>query len=51
MCDDLLNNDIFKLIDEPRRSPFVSEKFKKAVEDNNLTGFKFELVWDSEEGQ
>lgn len=48
MCDELLKNDIFKLIDEPRRSPFVSDRFKKCVEDNGLTGFKFELVWDSE---
>lgn len=49
MCDELQNNDIFKLIDEPRRDPFVSDRFKQAVEDNQLTGFKFELVWDSEE--
>jgi hypothetical protein len=49
ICDDLLNNDIFKLVDEPRRAPFVSDRFKKYVEDNNLTGFEFELVWDSDE--
>lgn len=39
---------IFKIIDEPRRSPFVSDEFKKLVEESNLTGFKFVLVWDSE---
>ena len=48
MCDELLTSDIFKLIDEPRRNPFVSDRFKQYVEDNNLTGFEFELVWDSE---
>lgn len=49
ICDDLLKNDIFKIIDEPRRRPFVSDRFKQTVERNNLTGFKFQLVWDSEE--
>ena len=48
MCDELLENNIFKLIDEPRRAPFVSDRFKECVEENNLTGFEFELVWDSE---
>ncbi len=51
MCDELLENDIFKLIDEPRRAPFVSDRFKKCVEENKLTGFTFELVWDSEESE
>ena len=49
MCDELLNNDIFKLVDESSRDPFVSDRFKQTVEDNHLTGFKFELVWDSGE--
>lgn len=49
MCDDLFDNNIFKIIDEPRRRPFVSEKFKQTVEENKLTGFEFRLVWDSEE--
>lgn len=48
-CDDLKEYPIFKLVDEPRREPFVSEAFKDLVEQNNLTGFKFELVWDSEQ--
>lgn len=51
MCDELCSSDIFKLVDEPRRDPFVSDRFKKVVEDNNLTGFKFELVWDSEDSK
>ena len=49
ICDELVQNYIFKIIDEPLRRAFVSEKFKNAVEENNLTGFKFRLVWDSEE--
>lgn len=41
--------NIFKIVDEPRRWPFVSDIFKKTVEKNNLTGFKFKLVRDSDE--
>lgn len=48
-CDELKNNHIFKIVEEPRRRAFVSEKFKETVEENNLTGFKFKLVWDSEQ--
>lgn len=48
-CDKLKIHHIFKIVDEPRRGPFVSEEFKEAVEKNKLTGFKFELVWDSEQ--
>lgn len=47
-CADLKNHNIFKIVDEPRGRSFVSEKFKNAVEQNNLTGFLFELVWDSD---
>ena len=39
---------IFKITDEKRRVPFVSDEFKMMVEKNNLSGFKFKLVWDSE---
>lgn len=42
------NMPIFKITDEKTRYAFVSSKFKKIVQDNGLTGFKFELVWDSE---
>ena len=49
ICDELLSNNIFKIVDEPRRRAFVSETFKQAVEKNNLTGFRFKLVWDSEQ--
>ena len=41
--------DLFKIKDEPLKRPFVSENFRKRVLENNLTGFKFELAWDSEE--
>jgi Immunity protein family (Imm11) len=40
---------IFKIVDEPLRRPFVSNEFRQRVIDCNLKGFKFELVWDSEE--
>ena len=47
-CAELKNHNIFKLVDEPQTRPFVSEKFKNVVEQNNLTGFSFELVWDND---
>lgn len=39
---------IFKIVDEPVRRPFVSDEFRNRVLDNELVGFKFDLVWDSE---
>lgn len=44
----VMGNHIFKITDEPLSRPFVSDEFKQRVLDNNLTGFKFELVWNSE---
>ena len=41
--------DFFKLSDEPLKKPFVSDAFKSTVIDAGLTGFQFELVWNSEE--
>lgn len=41
--------DLFKIKDEPVRMPFVSDEFKNAVDAAGLEGFKFKLVWDSEE--
>lgn len=41
--------NLFKIKDEPLKRPFVSEEFRKRVVDNDLTGFKFELAWDSEQ--
>lgn len=40
---------IFRIIDEKTGYAFVSDKFKQVVEENNLSGFKFKLVWDSEQ--
>ena len=40
------NTSIFKISDEKTRYAFVSDEFKQIVEKNNLTGFKFVLVWD-----
>lgn len=48
-CDELKRSHIFKIVDESRRGAFVSEEFKETVEKNKLTGFKFELAWDSEQ--
>ena len=42
------NIPIFKIVDEKRRDGFVSDEFKRIVEENNLRGFKFILVWDNE---
>ena len=41
-------NHIFKLTEHKLSSPYVSDEFRQRILDNNLTGFKFELVWDSE---
>ena len=40
-------NHIFKLI-EKSGFIYVSDEFRQRIIDNGLTGFKFELVWDSE---
>lgn len=42
------NTAIFKISDECRSFPLVSDEFKKTVEEKNLKGFKFRLLWDSE---
>lgn len=47
--DKIKNVSIFKITDEKTRYAFVSDEFKTIVENNKLTGFKFKLVWDSEE--
>lgn len=39
---------LFKIKDEPVSYPFVSDEFRKKVIDNGLTGFEFELAWDSD---
>lgn len=37
----LKNATIFKLPEFPKSISYVTEKFKKVIEDNNITGFKF----------
>jgi len=44
----LANQWIFKLPEMPLTRIYVTEIFKEVIEQNKLTGFKFEEVWDSE---
>lgn len=48
--DKIDGNNIFKIKDEPLGNPFVTDEFRNAVIINELTGFIFKLVWDSEDG-
>lgn len=48
ICNEIKNSHIFKIVDEPLRWAFVSDEFKRTVEEHDLTGFVFKLVWDSE---
>lgn len=43
--------DLFKIKEEPLKRPFVSDKFRKRVVEEELQGFIFELAWDSEQEQ
>lgn len=45
--DCLEDVNIFKIIDEPERRAFVSDKFRERVLESKLTGFRFDLLWDS----
>lgn len=38
---------IFKIKDEPKRRAFVSDEFRLKVLESRISGFKFELVWES----
>lgn len=44
----LRGTDIFKIKDEPRKSAFVTDNFKNCVLENELSGFKFQLVWSGD---
>lgn len=46
--NEVLKEDLFKIKDEKLKRPFVSDNFKDVVTKSGLTGFEFELVWDSE---
>ncbi len=45
------NVHLFKIKDGTLKRPFVSDGFRQKVLDSVLTGFQFELVWDSNEKQ
>jgi len=49
LADIVEKNSMFKISDEKTRYVFVSNEFKELVECNDLAGFKFKLVWDSNE--
>lgn len=46
--DIVSNNNIFRIIEEPLKRPFVSDEFRRKVMESGLSGFKFELAWDSD---
>lgn len=39
---------VFKLVNAARGKPFVTDEFARKIEEKKLTGFKLELVWDSD---
>jgi hypothetical protein len=43
----LRGKNIFKIAGMELKRPFVSDLFKEKVENSGLTGFQFDLVWDS----
>lgn len=46
--DIVKGHHIFKISEFKRGSVYVSDEFKKRVEENNLMGFDLEELWDSE---
>lgn len=47
--NEIQDQHIFKIKDEPLGNPFVSDEFRDMVMSSKLSGFVFKLVWDSEE--
>lgn len=47
--NEIQDQHIFKIKDEPLGTPFVSDEFRDMVMSSELSGFVFKLVWDSEE--
>lgn len=45
----IINQHIFKIVEQPRADVFVSDEFRNKVIESGLEGFKFIEVWDSEE--
>ncbi len=44
----LKGKNIFRIKEQKKTGPFVTDKFKEAVEKSGLEGFEFREVWDSE---
>ncbi len=44
----LIGKNVFKIKEQKKVGPFVTDKFKEAVEKSGLEGFEFREVWDSE---
>ncbi|MGB8454765.1 MAG: DUF1629 domain-containing protein [Anaerocolumna sp.] len=44
----LKGKNIFRIKEQEKAGPFVTDKFKEAVEKSGLEGFEFREVWDSE---
>lgn len=44
----ICGHHIFKNADEPKSAIFVDEVFVNTVNEHGITGFKFDLVWESE---
>ncbi|MGB8454764.1 MAG: DUF1629 domain-containing protein [Anaerocolumna sp.] len=44
----LIGKNVFKIKEQKKVGPFVTDKFKEVVEKSGLEGFEFREVWDSE---
>ncbi|MBR4880842.1 MAG: hypothetical protein IKU19_02850 [Clostridia bacterium] len=47
IAENIAGKHIFKDIDQPWIIPYVDELFVETVKKNNITGFSFELLWES----
>lgn len=45
--EEIAEYHMFKIADMPKSAIFVDDVFVKTVEENGITGFKFDLVWES----
>ncbi|MCX7748253.1 MAG: hypothetical protein N2645_15405 [Clostridia bacterium] len=46
--DAVQGKHIFKIVELPKTEVFVSDEFKRIIEENKLIGFKLQEVWNSE---
>ena len=44
--ENIVGKHIFKDLDQPWIIPYVDELFVETVQKNNITGFRFELLWE-----